>query len=38
MKKSLWTLFSILLIASVLLAACGTPATQPPAAATEPAT
>lgn len=42
MKKSLWTLFSILLIAGVLLSACGTPATQapvatePPAVATEP--
>ncbi|MEW6404788.1 MAG: extracellular solute-binding protein [Chloroflexota bacterium] len=36
MKKTLWTLFSLLLIASVLLSACGTPATEPPAA-TEPA-
>ena len=36
MKKSLWTVLSILLVASVLLTACGTPAaTQAPA--TEPA-
>ena len=36
MKKSLWTLLSLMLVASVLLAACGTPAaTQAPA--TEPA-
>lgn len=32
MKKTLWTLFSLLLIASVLLSACGTPATEAPAA------
>jgi arabinogalactan oligomer/maltooligosaccharide transport system substrate-binding protein len=32
MKKTLWTLFSVLLIASVLLSACATPATEPPAA------
>ena len=37
MKKSMWTLFSLLLIASVLLAACGTPATQAPAATQPPA-
>jgi len=36
MKKSLWTVLSLLLIASVLLTACGTAATEAPAA-TEPA-
>jgi arabinogalactan oligomer/maltooligosaccharide transport system substrate-binding protein len=44
MKKSLWTVLSILLVASVLLTACGTPAptqapaTEPPAATEAPAT
>ncbi len=44
MKKSMWIAFSFLLIASVLLTACGTPApatqapaTQPPAATQAPA-
>src|SRR5574338_503637 len=36
MKKTLWTLISLMLVAGVLLSACGTPANQPPAAATEP--
>jgi arabinogalactan oligomer/maltooligosaccharide transport system substrate-binding protein len=42
MKKSLWTVLSILLVASVLLTACGTPAatqapaTEPPAATEAP--
>ena len=31
MKKSLWTVLSFVLIASVMLTACGTPATQAPA-------
>ena len=43
MKKSLWIVLSLVLVASVVLSACGTPAptevppaaTQPPAAATE---
>jgi arabinogalactan oligomer/maltooligosaccharide transport system substrate-binding protein len=38
MKKSLWTVFSLLLIASVLLTACGTAATEAPAATKAPAT
>ena len=38
MKKSLWTVLSLLLIASVLLTACGTAATEVPAATEAPAT
>ncbi len=37
MKKSLWTVLSLLLIASVLLTACGTAATEAPTATEAPA-
>ena len=37
MNKKIWSLISLLLIATLILAACGTPAaTEPPPAATEP--
>ncbi|MEW6028392.1 MAG: extracellular solute-binding protein [Chloroflexota bacterium] len=36
MKTKLTLLFSVLVIASMMLSACGTPATEPPPAATEP--
>lgn len=36
MKTKLTLLFSVLVIASMMLSACGTPATEPPPVATEP--
>jgi alpha-glucoside transport system substrate-binding protein len=35
MKKVLWQVFALILVTSMLLAACGTPATEAPAPATE---